>query len=170
LKNNKIFALFSVIVLFSIGLELLPLCLSEINPEIAQANAAIDKAKEDLNSAYIITAAADVLGANTSDLVVQLNNASDFLSNAIAENNSGNYGNAIYLAGNSSSHANLVIIEAQTLKLTAEQAYNNQVLFTIAGSAIGLLLLIVLGLVGWKFLKKWSVKSISSMKPSTEDQ
>lgn len=120
-----------------------------------EAHNQINQAKTNLVSAYVEVSAVEALGANISDFTEELNSASSNLLSATIEYNNGSYGAAYSFATNSITITNQVIDKATELKLTSAQAHSNQVIYTMVGSGIGLVLLAIFSMLGWKLLKKW---------------
>lgn len=134
-----------------------------------EAREAIRNAENGLDSAYISVNEAERAGADISELLTKLVYAGDLLAEANNFYRMGNYEMAFYLACNCSEVSQGVNSEAQFLKLKAEEAYNERLLFTAGISSVGLSLLFVLSLFGWRFLRRWYVRRVLKMKPEVED-
>jgi hypothetical protein len=156
---------FCLIVSMLLAVWFVPTCFA-VNA--AEANTAIDQAERDLSSAYVAVAEAEGAGANVSALLNKLDTAGDFLSEAHAAFRTGDYENANSLAINCSQTVEGLADDAASLKLDAEKAQSDRLLFAAMGSGVGLVLLLVLGLLGWKFLKRRYFRRVLDMKPQLE--
>lgn len=142
-----------------------PICFAVDDIE---ASSAIIEAERDLGSAYALVAEAEGSGANVSVLLRRLGSAGDFLSEAYFAFRAGDYGNASLLTIECKHVIEGVAGEATDLKAEAEKTYSNSVLLTASGSAVGLVLLLLLGFFGWKFLKRRYFRRVLNMKPQVE--
>lgn len=136
----------------------------------SDAEEALRKAEENLASAYMYVAEAERAGANISELLARLVYAGGLLAEAKNSNSLGDYEKAYSLAINCSSALNNVASEASDLKLKAEEAYGERLMFTAGISSAGLSVLFVLSLFGWRFLRKRYVERVLKMKPIVEDK
>jgi len=144
---------------------LVPACFAV---DAVEANTAIGQAERDLGSAYAVVAEAEGAGADVSVLLNKLGSAGDFLSEAYAAFRTGDYGNASVLAMECNHAVEGVAGDATRLKLDAERARSDRLLLTSVGSGVGLVLLLVLGFSGWRFLKRRYHKRVLDMKPQVE--
>jgi hypothetical protein len=154
------------ITLVLLGVWLVPCCFAV---DAAEANAAIDQAESDLGSAYVAVVEAESVGADVFALLDTLNGAGDFLSKAYVAFRSGDYANANALAVNCGSAVEGVAEDAALLKMDAEEAYSDRFHFVVLESGVGLVLLVVIGLVGWVLLKRRYFKRALEMKPQVEE-
>ena len=132
-------------------MQLMP-ASSAINSD--EAADAISHAEQDLGSAYSAVADAEKVGVDVSELQANLSVSGDFLSEAHMAFEIGDYENARLLAIESSSGLDGVALDATHLKGEAEDAHDRLVFLTVFGSSIGLVLLTIFGLLGWRFLKR----------------
>ena len=135
--------------------------------KVAVDGALID-AENDLSSAYVAVGEAEKAGANVSELLVELRFAGTLLAeayNTYNTNRTDNYDKPYLLAINCSEGVNGIVDEASSLKLEAENAYSGKLFMTAAVSSAALCVFFVLGLFGWRFLKRRYLKRILRMKP-----
>jgi len=144
---------------------LVPTCLAV---DANEASVAINQAERDLGLAFAMVAEAESAGADVSALLNKLDIAGDFLSEAKAAFGTGDYENANPLAVDCSHTVEGLADDAASLKLDAEKAQSDRLLFTAMWSGVGLVLLLVLGFLGWKFLKRRYFRRILDMKPQVE--
>jgi len=132
------------------------------------ADGALIDAENVLASAYVAVAEAKRAGANVSELLVKLDFAGTLLADAYNAYRLGDYDEAYLYATNCSGKVNGIVSEAASLKLEAENAYSEKLFSTEVLSSVGLCLLFVLSLFGWRFLKKKYLKRVLEMKPEME--
>ena len=144
---------------------LVPACFAV---DIVEASSAISQAERDLGSAYVAVAEAEGVGADVSVLLNKLGSAGDFLSKAYVALRAGDYGNASMLAMECSHAVDGVAGDAARLKADADRARNDRLPLTVTESGVGLVLLLVLGFLGWKLLKRWYFRRALDMKPQVE--
>jgi hypothetical protein len=130
-----------------------------------QAESWIDLAEESLESAYLAMLDAEKAGGDISQLVLHLNQALEWLSeakNAIAE---GNHNRALLLAENVLENAtnteNQAHILESSAKYNAEIGFRNQVITSIAS----ICLIVGLGFLIWIYFKKLYVRKMMKLKP-----
>jgi hypothetical protein len=136
--------------------------------DAVEASGAISQAERDLGSAYVVVAEAESAGADVSVLLNKLGSAGDFLSEAYVAFRAGDYGNASVLAMECSRAVEGVVGDATRLKADAERAHSDRLLLTVTESGVGLILLLVLGFSGWRFLKRRYYGRVLDTKPQVE--
>lgn len=144
----------------------MPACFAT---DAVEANGTISQAEYDLNSAYAAVTDAEAAGADISELLNTLNGAADSLSRAYASFRTGDYDDASRLAADCSHILEGVITSAASLKADAEKAQDNRFFLYVVRSSIGLVLLLVLGLLGWELVKKRYYRRVFDIKPQMED-
>ncbi|MCJ7762853.1 hypothetical protein MUP38_05305 [Candidatus Bathyarchaeota archaeon] len=154
-----------LIVLVLLAVLFVPSCFAV---GACEASTAVGQAEHDLGSAHIAVAEAEDAGADVSALLNKLSNAGDFLSEAYAALRIENYANASVLAMECSNTVEGVAGDAARLKTNAESAITDRLLFAVAGSGVGLILLLIFGFLGWKLLKRRYFKQVLDMKPQVE--
>jgi hypothetical protein len=127
------------------------------------------KAENDLSSAYASVADAEGVGANVSDLLTRLGSAGTLLAEAQNSYRVGDYEKAYLLAISCSDTVNNMVNEALTLKLGTEETYRQRLFFNAGVSSIGLSVLFVLSLFGWRFLRREHLKRVLELKPEVEE-
>jgi len=137
--------------------------------DAAEARTAINEAESSLNYAFTTVTFAEDAGASIEGLTEQLEIAGDFLSEAHLEFRAENYEAAIHLAAECSNAVNGLADEAVRLMDKTEREKTDSLVLTLAGSGVGLILLVVLGIAGWNFLKKRHYGPVSEMKPEVEE-
>ena len=155
-----------LVVLMLLAVLFVPGCFA-VNA--AEANTVIGQAERDLDSAYVAVAEAEGAGADVSALLSKLGGAGDFLSAAYAAFRTGNYTDAAELAMDCSTAVERVVRDSAGLEADAEAARGNSLLFAVVVSLVGLVLLVVLGFLGWKLLKRRYFKQVLDMKPQVEE-
>ncbi len=161
-KKTLVF-LFMLVVLFSCSVNS---CFAVSQVEAEQMLA---KAENDLALAYTSVAQAECVGVNVSELLVKLEMAGVFLAEARNFYRVGDYEKAYLLAINCSETVSGVALDASSLRFEAEKAYSERLFVTAAVSSVGLSVLFVLSLFGWRFLKNWFLKRALKMRPEVRD-
>jgi hypothetical protein len=154
-----------LIVAMLLAVWFVPACFAV---DAVEASSALGQAERDLGSAYVVVAEAEGAGADVSVLLNKLGSAGDFLSKAYVAFRAGDYGNASLLALECSHAVEGVAGDAAGLKANAEGAHSDGLLSAVAESGVGLVLLLVLGFLGWNFLKRWYFRRVLDMKPQVE--
>ena len=155
-----------VFMLLIMVIWLVPVCFAVDGSE---AGKAIDQAERNLNSAYARVAEADSAGADVSVLLNELNSAGIYLSGANAAFNAGDFENAVMMAGNCSDAVSGVASEAANLRSYAEAAHSNTVLSAVFVSIFGLIIITVLGFMGWRFLRRKYFREFLDKRPEVNN-
>lgn len=161
-RNKRRGAAVCVAVLLIMMVWLVPACFAVDAPEAGEA---IGQADRDLIAAYVKVAEADDAGADVSELLNELNSAGTYLSRANAAFNAGDYEKASVLATDCSNSVKGVASEAAILKSYAQGVHINMILSAVFVSIIGVVLVIVLGFIGWSFLRRRYFKGILDKQP-----
>lgn len=130
-----------------------------------EARGLLSQAEQDLTGAYTVVAAAKVAGANVSALIGRLDEAGGLLARGNGLLDVGDYGNASLLAVQCSFTVLGVVDAAETLKVEAEARSRDSFFMSVAVSSVGLSVLFVLSLLGWRVLKKRLFGQVLDMKP-----
>jgi hypothetical protein len=154
-------AVYSIILLVAVSWAT-PICLAQSETEAKQN---IDQAEHDLAVAYGAVAETSTTGADIFQLVLRLNTSAELLTDANNAFNMGDYGNASSYAVECSIQLAGLVEDAQLLKAQTEAAFNTRLLFTLSSSGAALGVLIVLGVVCWRFLKRRYLRQMLKMKP-----
>jgi len=160
--KHKSFVCFMFILMFSLFAHV---CFADK----VEAEKALVDAENDLASAYVSVAEAEKAGADVSGLLVKLEFAGALLVEAYNINGTGDYDKAYWFAVNCSESVNEIVGEALSLKLEAENAYSGRLFMTAALSSVALCVLFVLGLFGWRFLKRRYLRRVLRMKPEVRE-
>lgn len=155
-----------IAVMFLFVVKFAPLCIAVSSDEAGEA---VKTAERDLGSAFMAVAEAEGAGANVSVLLDKLNAGGVFLSEAHSAFSAGNYESAFSSALACSSAVEGVVGDAARLKIAAEVASVANIFLTTTGSVIGLALVLILGFVGWRFLKRRYFRRVLEMKPKVVD-
>jgi hypothetical protein len=135
----------------------------------SDASDAIRQAEKDLNEAYVRVAEADAVGADVSNLSNALNSVGAYLSSAKAAFNVGDYDGALVFATDCSNSVKGISGEAENLESYAKGVHNNTIFSAVFVSVFGVVSVIVLGFIGWEFLKRRRFKEILDKKPVAVD-
>ena len=120
----------------------------------ADAATAISLAKNTILSCYNAAKEAEAAGANITVLTGTLNEAGALLSQAELAYSASDFGKALTLAVQSRNRLSNLITEANTLKETATQQRNQDLVINVVGSAIGTFAVILAGFAVWFLLKR----------------
>lgn len=162
---RKSFAVFmAFLALF--GFFYVPCCCAV---DSAEAISVLNQAEDDLGSAFVAVSEAEVAGADVSALLSKLSNAGDTLSEGYAAFRIADYEGAFALANECGAAIKGIVSEAVQLKADAENAKMDRLVFAGVASGVGLLLLVVLGFLGWRLLKRWYYRRVLDMKPELVD-
>jgi len=137
--------------------------------EAMEVRKAIDQAEQYLDAAYVTVAEAESAGANVTRLLGNLNTAGRYVSEGSAAFKIGDYENASMLAASCIATLKGVEAEAANMKLDAENVRNDQVVSTAFFSCIGVCIVLVFGIAGWKVLKGRYFREILETKPEAEN-
>ncbi len=137
--------------------------------DVVGASEAINQAELEVTSAFSAVADAYNVGANVKELLEKLDTSGDFLTEANMAVRSGDFETAYSLAMNCRSIVENLDTEAEVLMVNAYTEKNNLIIWTITGSFVGLILLIVFGIIGWRFLKRHFYERVFNMKPTVEE-
>ena len=131
--------------------------------KIAQADNAVAQA-------FVAVAEAQEAGANVSALLARLNEADTVLAEAHTAFRSGDNGTAGLKADQALIAVQGVAGEAEGLKSNAESDSQGRLVWTASLSSVGLSLLFVACLFGWRFFRRRYVKQALEMKPEKVKQ
>jgi hypothetical protein len=137
--------------------------------DASEAGKAIGQAERDLTAAYVKVVEADGVGADVSVLLNELNSAGAYLSSANAAFKAGDYDSASVLATDCSNSVKGVASEAANLESYAQAVHSNMILSAVFVFVFGVVFIIVLGFVGWEFLKRRHFRGILDKKPKVVD-
>jgi len=162
--------------LFILCLVVVCSCLSSVScvygeelEEQEAAFSAIVDAEGEVAEAHLAVASAEHAGGNVSLLRIKLGDAGGLLAEANVAFRVGNYENATILAEECTNLVDGIFETASSLKLEADSEKLSRLFLTASYSSVGLGLLFVAGLFGWRFLKRRYVKRVLRMKPEVTD-
>jgi len=130
-----------------------------------EAAAAIRDAEEVLVDAYQTVSATESAGANASSLFDELDVAGNFLAQANISYRTGDFNSAVSFARNSLQVGSQIYIEASRLKSLAETKANQYLLYSTIWSIVGVGVVTVLSLLGWRAFKRYYYKRVLKMRP-----
>jgi len=113
---------------------------------------------------------AEKVGANVTGLVSQLNNADSILAQAENSNRTGDFSTASVQADSVLPIVQKITITAQEAKQTALVSGQNAFWSTIAFTVIGVFILVLVLFLGWGWLKRRYISSLSEAKPEVVSQ
>ncbi len=128
-------------------------------------SASIQAADSAINQAFKNVLAAEKTGGNVTQLLTNLNNAVELLSEANNAYQSGDTNGVSSNADNARSIANQVNSDALTLQNVSISQSHNRFLFTIIFSIASPLIYVVIFLVGWRRFKRGYNKRLLALKP-----
>jgi hypothetical protein len=122
-------------------------------------------AEETLDSAYDTVFEAEEAGANVSGLMVRLNVGGEYLSKAYVWYRLGVFENASRFADFCQEVVGDVGSEAVGLRDEAERLAREDVLVRVFGSAVGVVVVVVLGFLVWGIFKRRYRKRLLGFRP-----
>lgn len=137
--------------------------------EVSEASIAIRQAEQDLNDTFVKVFEVDSVGGDISLLLNKLNKGVVKLSEANAAFKTGDYLNAVVMAKDCSDFVNGVENEAANLLSYAKEKQSNMILSTVFVSFFGVLFVIIIGFMGWRFLRKRYFKGVLNKHPKVAD-
>jgi hypothetical protein len=161
MKGYKSFSIFLLILLLAIY-WIMPTCFGV---DESEARSKISQAEQDLASAYGAVVEAELVGANVSGLKGKLDDAGELLAESYVAFRVGDYENASVLAVQCGNSVNGIVDDARHLKAETEAAYGSRLFLTSTLVSVGLSVLLILSLFGWRFLKNRYVRRVWAMKP-----
>ena len=155
-----------MVILFLFSVEFVSLGFAVSYDE---ATGSLEQAEQDLGSAFAEVAAAEVAGADVSMLLDKLEVAGVFISDAHLALKIGDYDSVFSYAVSCSNAVDGVVEDAERLRADAEIDHRARLTATMVVSGVGVGLLVVFGLYGWRLLKRWYFKRVLKMKPEVVD-
>lgn len=133
------------------------------------AATAVAAAESALVDCYLGVLDAEGAGANVSALVARLNVATGYLTEAQLRLRSGNFSGAVDSAGLVGESLDGVVDEAGVLHNAAALARAQQLSWAVGGSIVGVVVVGVLGVLGWGYVKGRHVRRVLTMTPEVAD-
>jgi hypothetical protein len=131
----------------------------------SEATLASNDADGTVTSAYIAALNAKEAGADISDLLIQLDEAGGFLARAHMAYRSADFDEAINFANLARSIGEEVQNAAAGMKVLAWNESQQHLLFTLTGSIISVVLIVLGSFLGWNVFKRRYYKRVLKMKP-----
>jgi hypothetical protein len=129
---------------------------------------AISRAEQTLGLTYNAVADAAASGADVSDMLLKLDVAGSLLSEAHADYRRGDFENALENAVSCENALIGLVNQATSLRAEALRLSNERFIVSGIISVGGLILVLVFGFLGWRFLKRWYFRRVLDMKPGVE--
>jgi hypothetical protein len=164
MQKHQAIVVYVVVMMLALGL--VPICFAV---DAVEATEEINQAELSLNLAFEAAADAHDAGASVDGLLENLDDAGDLLSAAHAAYRSGDYEIASLNAVKCRNAVEGLVAEAGQLEAEAARIKSYNLLFTVFFSIFGLILVLVLGIIGWRVLKKHYFKRILEMRPELEE-
>src|SRR4030043_1642739 len=130
-----------------------------------EATSKIAEADSKILQAFSAVTDATEAGANVSSLALRLNEAGGLLAKANVVFRSGDYDNATLLAEQSISLVDGVVQEAGSFKTMAESERLSRLGWAALLASVGLSLLFVVSLIGWRFVTIRCFRGVLLRKP-----
>jgi hypothetical protein len=140
-----------------------------LSVESFEAGEALRSAETDFASAFTAVSQAEKTGANVTVLIDRLNVANNLLSEGYVSYWNGDYETANSLATTCKETLAGIADEANQLRISAERFLGSKALLTAVFSGIGLIILFVLGFLGWGLLKRSYYKRLLGLRPVVEE-
>jgi hypothetical protein len=163
MKKCKTFAIFIFAVMLVV--TCIPLCFAIDDIE---ASNSINQAELILNSGFILVAQGQELGVDVAEFITKLAVAGDFLSEAHLMFRVSDYEAANLFALECIKTVKRLNEEVDGLILDAEKTRSDVMFLNLIGSVVGLVFLVILSNIFWKFFKKWYFKKVLEKKPEME--
>jgi hypothetical protein len=163
MKKVHCIILFVIELLFLINC--IPVCFAI---DELTAMSAINQAEIKLNTSFIAVMEAEDAGGDITHLLADLHLAGDYLTDAYLAFRNKDYDDSYLFALDCVDTSEEIDIDANQIKLIAENTEREFLLLTVAVSGIGVILLIIFSIFIWRFLKIRYYKKVLEMKPETE--
>jgi hypothetical protein len=147
-KHHKCVLLATILLLSAVYFP------SSVFAEQSSADSAIASAKQQIVTCYNAVKAAEAAGANISSLTSILNGAGLLLSQSELAYSKSDFATAQNLAVQTTQSLSNFVSEANVLRDTAAQLMTLDFYYNIVGSIAGTIVVIVVGFVVWRFVKK----------------
>ena len=149
----------------------LGLCLFTSHGVVAQSDLTISKlqaANSAIEVAYQAVLDAESDGADVSGLLVGLNNGAELLSKARMAFDIADFDEILGYVESASEVGNEIVIESELLKIEAVNARDLNSWTLLVISAIGVLVVAVASVLGYRLFKNHYYKQLSKKKPRIE--
>jgi len=156
--------LFFVLLVFSVSLAPVFVSSAFAQDDEDLALSAIDGAEVSLVLAYEAVLETEHDGVDVSGLLVRLNDAGELLVKAHAAHGLGDFDEAVGFAGLCSEVGDSVNSDAVELRLGAQGSQVTELWLTMAGSLVGVVVVLFVGFFGWGAVKRRYVRRVLEMK------
>lgn len=129
------------------------------------AGLAVNQAEDAIVSAYGAVLEAEQAGANVSSLIVQLNEAGEFLTKAYVAYRLGDFNETVLLAGRCSEIGESAKNRAEELRIEAYRSRVTESWLTVTGSLVSVFVFVFGGFWGWGFFKRRYYRRVLTKKP-----
>jgi hypothetical protein len=161
LKKNKVISILYLIFLLLFFTQ----NVYRVLGDESEAVSSISHAEDSLKAAYLSVLEAERAGVDISEVVVLLNNALTYFSEAERALKSGQHDTAVQLAGKAAEVSNAVLEANINLIFVAghveEEAFRNQLFLS---SAL-VCLVVMFGFLGWRRFKVYYVSRVMDVRP-----
>lgn len=123
------------------------------------------EAENAISEAFLAVRDAQDEGANVTDLIVRLNAAGEVLAAANVAFRNGDYQNASLLADECMIRVDGIADDVAALRSLVESARVDETNLSLLGASVGLSVLFVAGLLGWRLLKGFYLRRSLRMRP-----
>jgi len=137
---------------------------------VDDASSKLAQADNAVTQAFVAVEAAQEAGANVSALLKEVNDANAVLAEAHTASRSGDNETASLKSDQAFNTVQNVFSEAESLERSAKYDSQARLVWTALLSSLGLSLLFVACLFGWRYLKKRYVRQALEMQPAKVDQ
>ena len=139
-------------------------CVSRVVGAESEAITRVSQAEDSLEVAYLSVVEAERAGVDVSELVVLLNAALEYYSEAERALESGEYDAAVQLAGEAMEASNVVLGADISLMFVAErveeEAFRNQLLLSFGAVCF----IVLFGFLGWRLFKGYYVRRVMGLR------
>ena len=166
MKSTKLCFL-SATVLFLVLFSMLMFSVSAAGNQ-EDAVSSISEAELWMDQAYKAVLDAESADANVSGLLVMLNNAAELLSEARMSFDVGDFDDASGYAESTSEASYGIADEAKMLEAEASNARVQSSLVFLAISVVGVSVVVVASVFGYRFFKRYYYSRLAKMRPKVE--
>lgn len=161
MQREKIFCL----LLLSLAYLMVSPLIVKCSTNTEDLDLVLNKAENDIKTAYLAVLQAENAGGNVSHIVSRLRAAAGLLAEAQNAYKAGDYEDAYQYALNCSELLDGLVEDAEKIEIKAKQLHNSNFYLAVIESSIGLAAVILCGAIGWRFLRRWYFKRLLRMKP-----
>ena len=153
---------FLLVLSVSVAPVFVSVAFAESDDDVALS--AIDGAEVSVVLAYEAVLEAEEAGVDVSGLLVRLNDCGELLVEARVAYGLGDFDEALGFAGLCSEVGDAVNSDAVDLRLGAQGSRVTELWLTLAGSLVGVVVVLFVGFFGWGVVKRRFVRRVLEMK------